>query len=353
MPLTKAMANTSLLRVLRVVADNPLAHAAFLALARRTMKPRRLRFVAIEPINDCNLRCSMCPFDRMTRKKQAMSIELFTKIVDEASAAGVRVTELSGFGEPLLDKRLAERIRYAKSKGMYVFFFTNGTLWTHDKALEILEAGLDRVIFSFDSATAATYEKIRVGADFEQTRANIIGLVRERNQRQLKKPVISINVTLQKHNLKEVAALERQWKGIADNIHFQYVSLTNLTPDNDVALPPKLRIEPTRSYPCGNILGMSVRSDGRVTSCGFDYNSEVILGDLTEQTVEEVWNSEAIAKRNRLHLAGRAYEIERCRRCSFSHMTVFYRFNDILERLGFFHFPTSVVFHNLRGGRAR
>ena len=57
----------------------------------------------------------MCPRGNHTRKQNIMDMELFKKIVDEVAVLDtIREVCLSGFGEPLIDKNLIEKIKYCK-----------------------------------------------------------------------------------------------------------------------------------------------------------------------------------------------------------------------------------------------
>ena len=58
-----------------------------------------------------------------------MDQTLFEQIVDECAVWGCREVHLHNFGEPLLDDRLEDRVRYAKQKGIArVTIFSNGSL---------------------------------------------------------------------------------------------------------------------------------------------------------------------------------------------------------------------------------
>lgn len=339
--------NTSLLRWFKMVADNPLVHRVILFLARRMM-PKSPKILYIEPINSCNLKCVMCPYPLMTRKKETMGMGLFCNIVDQAVKVGIKEIQISHYGEPILDNMLPQRIRYAKSIGLKVVFFTNGTLLTHEKASDILDVGPDRVFFSIDGATKETYEKIRVGANFEKTTANIKDFARERNNRKLKKPIISLNVVLQKDNANEVAQLLKEWKGVADEIFFQHVSHVNPT-QGDVAIPPNLQIQPDSSYPCQNISGLVVLSNGKVAFCSCDYDGDAILGDLTKQSIVEVWNSAPVIRRNRIHFAGKGHEIERCSNCNALYAGGYYWLTRFTKPIWFMHTPIRAIYYKLLG----
>ena len=113
----------------------------------------------------------MCPYPDMTREKVLMSMDLFKKIIDDATTNSIKEVCLNFYNEPLLDPLLFERIKYAKSKGLRVMFNSNGCLLTEEKINALLDSGLDSITFSFDAATKETYEKTRVGGDFEKTKS--------------------------------------------------------------------------------------------------------------------------------------------------------------------------------------
>ena len=67
-------------------------------------------------------------------------------------------------GEPLLHPKVKELIQYAKESGIIeVIINTNGTNLNTKKANELIDSGLDQLIYSFDGGTKETYEKMRPG----------------------------------------------------------------------------------------------------------------------------------------------------------------------------------------------
>lgn len=114
-------------------------------------------YLQIEPTNKCNLNCKMC-----FRKEcpyplnKDMPLSLFKKIVDTFS---LRIIQLSGLGEPLLNKNLFKMIKYASLKGIHVELISNGTLIDGKKAEKIVSSGLKKITVSIDGIN--TYKKIR------------------------------------------------------------------------------------------------------------------------------------------------------------------------------------------------
>ena len=208
--------------------------------------------MSIEPYNVCNLRCIMCPYKEMTRRKESMSMGLFKKIVDNAARIGVKTINLSFYNEPLIDPLLFERIDYVKSKGIKVMFYSNGTVINREKIDKILSNPPDVIIFSFDGATKDVYEKIRIGSRFERTKQNIINLINERNDRKLVLPFIQVNFTVQKDNRKEADIFRKFWGGLANNTDFGIVDnreSNDLIGDMDVKKPGNFKVNLTGVIP--------------------------------------------------------------------------------------------------------
>jgi MoaA/NifB/PqqE/SkfB family radical SAM enzyme len=65
----------------------------------------------------------------------------------------------------MLVKHLPKMIRYLKARGTYVLFNTNGTLLNPKKFQEIIDTGLDELRVSLDAADRENYAAIR-GKDF-------------------------------------------------------------------------------------------------------------------------------------------------------------------------------------------
>jgi len=99
--------------------------------------------IEIETINRCNGVCGFCPvnINRDIRKEQFMDEHLFFKIIDELEQlcfAG-RIALFSN-NEPLLDDRLIPFSKYTREHlpDAQVHLFTNGTLLTIDRFLELI-----------------------------------------------------------------------------------------------------------------------------------------------------------------------------------------------------------------------
>src|ERR671910_929261 len=153
---------------LRRVAEHLLRQQAkpvrrLMLATGRDRSPILPEIVQIESTNICNAKCVFCPRDEMHRKQGIMSFELFTKIVDECAALGITHVRVHNYGEPFVDRKLVDKVRYAKEKGIKeVGMISNGSLITEEVARGMIDAGLDAINISVDAGGRETFERTRV-----------------------------------------------------------------------------------------------------------------------------------------------------------------------------------------------
>src|SRR5690349_3286491 len=128
-------------------------------------------FVQVEPVGQCNLRCTMCAIqfreDGPPDGPPAfMTWEQFERILD--GCRGASELHLQGLGEPLMHPRFFDMVRAATERGLVVSTNSNLTLLTERRADQLLECGLKRLHISIDGARAETYEAIRHKAHFDR-----------------------------------------------------------------------------------------------------------------------------------------------------------------------------------------
>jgi hypothetical protein len=270
----------------------------------RERSPILPEIVQIESTNLCNAKCVFCPRDDMHRTQGIMSFELFRKIVDECADLGIAHVRVHNYGEPFMDRRLSEKVRYAKQKGIReVGMISNGSLITEHVAREIIESGLDAINISVDASGREVFDATRLGLNYDKVIANIERLVRIRAELGRKRPKLILSFVRQNNSTDEQAFIEH-WRGIADKIHI--TDLHNwagtLNRESDV------------NYPCYRPwLTFTVLWDGRVSLCCADFDGRTVLGDLNTATIREIWNAERYVAARRAHLESGGPDI--CRSC--------------------------------------
>lgn len=265
------------------------------------------KIITIEPYNLCNLRCVMCPYSKMKRAKEMMSVELFKRIVSEAKDLGYTTVTMQVYSEPLLDPHLIERIAFVKSLGLKAGFFTNATLLDGKMADALLDSGLDFIKFSVDAGSKDDYDKIRIGGDWERVKGNIISFYKKREERGLAEPKITVFMIKQPSNEKNIATHRTFWSEWSDDVNISVVD--NRADDKPIA-------PHGAAYPCFEPNHPTVLSNGKLVLCCLDYEGEVVLGDLKKQSLNEVLESEEYKRVADLHMSFRGDQIRMCKNCT-------------------------------------
>lgn len=122
----------------------------------------------VEITTRCNLKCSMCVKQKGGGDIVEGSISLQAFKALESAFPYLDAIVLSGIGEPLLHPKLEDFIRNAKKlmpADAWVGFQSNGVLLNEDRALSIIDAGLDKICLSMDAVSYDNFRKIREGGE--------------------------------------------------------------------------------------------------------------------------------------------------------------------------------------------
>lgn len=121
----------------------------------------------------CNFRCSMCLMGQLSDKRPPnMTFEDFKASLDEQY--GLIEVKLQGLGEPLLNKDFFKMAELVVQRDIWARTSTNASLLhVNDNYKKMIDVGLGEIQISIDGATKNTFEKIRVGADFDRIVENV------------------------------------------------------------------------------------------------------------------------------------------------------------------------------------
>ena len=125
--------------------------------------------IFLDVTNICTLKCPLCPtgLGVQGRKKGHMSFSQFKKIIDEIGKYLISI-DLFNWGEPLLNKDVYRMIEYAHQRKILTAISTNFQHFSEGGAEEMISSRLDNRILSIDGASQESYEKYRIGGNFQQ-----------------------------------------------------------------------------------------------------------------------------------------------------------------------------------------
>lgn len=258
----------------------------------------------------------------MTRPTGHMSMDLFRRVIDEAAQHKLESVWLHLFGEPLLNPRFLEYVKYAKrypSLGT-VGFSTNATALSERRAREILDSGVDRLILALDAATPEAYAQAR-GGSFDKTMRNaerFLELHREHGS------TIDVDISLipMKFNATDEGAFRQRW----GRYESEHVSIL-LKPFSDFAGQVEyfgvhgapVVGDPSR-VPCYVLwYSLTIMYNGDVVPCCFDADASMPLGNvLDDGGIEGIWRGVALDRIRAAHRALDFTELPLCAGCEWT-----------------------------------
>jgi len=256
-------------------------------------KVTRLRHAEVryEVTDHCNAACIMCPREihELGRPHGVMDQNKYQKSVDEVAELGCKQIVLTGFGEPLVDKKLEQKVAYAKSLGMRTYIISNASLLTKKRATGLIEAGLDELRVSFYGMTKESYETVMVGLNFDVTMKNLLGFLKLRDEMGTKKPRLELNWLELPENAADTQPFQDYWEPRADAIEIW-------KPHNfgDGRSYRERFDEVALKNTCGRPENgpLQIQWNGEVIPCCYDYNNMIVLGNAFEQPVLDILNGE-------------------------------------------------------------
>jgi len=249
----------------------------------------------------------------MVRKKEFMSMSLFRKIVDECGARGAKKILPFLHGESLLVPGVEDYFRYIRKAAprTHLNLTTNGAKLTAELSeLFLQEDLLDSIIVSIDGGDKKTFEDIRLGLDYDQVHGNVLHFIRRRNELGKSKPTVSIAMVTVEENKATRDQLRMVWQE-ADEVRFSVYFNWAGKLENTGRTPHKVNFcERLYHY-------ITILADGRVAMCCFDSEADYPVGDVTQDTIYEVWHSESFQQK-RKWLYDRDFDrLELCAGCDY------------------------------------
>lgn len=244
--------------------------------------------VRYEVTDHCNASCIMCPRDEHEhgREHGIMDQAMYEKSIDEVTALGAKMVVLTGFGEPMLDKRLEDKVAYAKKKGLSTYFITNGSALTGKRAANLLEAGLDEMRVSFYGMRTESYNAVMQGLDFQKTRDALLAFLAMRDQMGARTKV-QLSYLVLPENESDTDAFREYWEPKVEAL--EVWKPHNFGDGKDYR-------NRTENEAIKNTCGrpengpLQIQWNGEVIPCCYDYNNKIVLGNAFEESVLSILN---------------------------------------------------------------
>ncbi len=181
----------------------------------------------------CNLSCSFCPQAYGKGIDWRMEEPIYRKVLEELYPAA-EIVQLSAFGEPMMTPRLAEKFDDMDRFGVKLEMVTNATLMKGERLIERMAGIMGLLTVSIDGATKATYDSLRIGADFDEVVGNVRAYGRARAALPVaQRALLHFNTILMKRTLPELPAFLRLAKELGGD-HVTVSHLVRMVADESV-----------------------------------------------------------------------------------------------------------------------
>ena len=286
--------------------------------------------ITFEPTTSCNLRCPECPSGKreFTRPTGMLQNDFFKKTIDEIYR---EISYLIFYfqGEPFLNPKFLEMVRYASSKNIYTATSTNAHYLNDEVARKTVESGLSRLIISIDGTTQETYEQYRIGGDLKKVIEGAENIVKWKKELKSRTPHVIFQFLVVKPNEHQINDVEVLAKKIGvDEVRFKtaqmydYVNGNKLIPTIEKYSRYQKQSDGTYAIKnemenhCWRLWHSTVITwDGLVVPCCFDKDAQHQLGDLKTTSFKQLWKGPVYNNFRASVLSSRS-EIDICKNCT-------------------------------------
>ena len=294
-------------------------------------------FLHIDPVNLCNFKCTFCPtgdhdlLEIIGRPKGMMSPLTFEKIIGDlelmVAKYGTKPIEIDLFkdGEPLLNKNLAKMVHIISEKKLAdnIGITTNASILTPKRSRELITSGLQKIKFSIEHINDDGYHKVtQTRVPFNKIYSNIkefwnINL-------DLGSPVkIHSKIVNINYSYEMIKEFKKIFSPIShsvsiDKIHGWSASskkdwqlgINNTIPDEDSSC----RSNQVCHQPF-NLL--TILFNGDLTPCCVDWTHRLVIGNIHDSSLDELWNGSEINKQRTDQILQRISPSSPCFDCSY------------------------------------
>jgi MoaA/NifB/PqqE/SkfB family radical SAM enzyme len=194
-------------------------------LARKAVFERAFKTapnsIMVFPTNLCNALCSFCAYPTNTDPKKAMPNNIAFKVIDDfiAMGGGNVVDFTTNLGDPLIDPHLADKLAYAKQRGVKITrFYTNGILLDRQGLIEKIAPNLDRLHISLPGLDRQNYIEVFRVDKAEKVTRGLVKLAQHKERTGYPKEVyveLRINrpleVVMRDEGMQKIKPLSKLW----------------------------------------------------------------------------------------------------------------------------------------------
>ncbi len=293
-------------------------------------------YATIDITRRCNIQCVGCRYHSPAVNMPSpgdqdimdVSFDLFRKMCNEIKTMGTKTLILMGEGEPFLHPLLCDFVSFAKKLGFHVTLLTNGTLLNKENILSLINSRLDVLKVSLWATSPDGYER-NIHAQNSYKFGNVLDgiklLTYLKTEKRSGLPSVELFHPINRNNFQSIdSVVDVACTVGCDTLSFspfrtrrrELVSLA-LSPDEEISVRLSLLLTKKKLHslsiahniktallrykigeavwkklPC--YIGwfhIRLKVDGTILLCD---SCDLIMGNLKENTLSEIWNNQAI-----------------------------------------------------------
>ncbi len=249
----------------------------------------------VDPSSACNLRCPGCEaHTQPTDERRLLPLHTFDQILPAIKRFGIRLS-LYDSGEPLVNADVFEMVSRGRKAGLATMINSNMTLFRDHHLPQMEQSELTVLSASVDGYTQEDYSQYRKRGQIKhvlQALRSIVALKKKTG----KGPFLEIQVIDFKHLRDKKAEIIEFFNDLGvDRVVWKRESWGFNGEEPNA--------------PAGNrcfwlYTGAMIRPDGKLYPCSGRGFSRLPYGDLTKQSIDEIWNNRIYRFSRKLFTAG-------------------------------------------------
>jgi len=260
----------------------------------------RLRYASLEAGTVCNQACYFCPVSTDPRESHTMSMEFYEDVVRQLSAHKETIEGVSmvQYNEPTVDAQFLERLRLLHRYGLAPAVNSNGTGLTPERVDRIAETGELR----FLSINLSTLNRERYKADrghdhVDVAARNVDYMATKRLAVQAEIMVLGRGDAVHQADFREI---ESRWGGSEFEVKYaEVMDRAGAVDGGDKPAEPIRRLRGCDQTGSRPVEWVHVNPYGQCVVCCQDYHNHYVVGDLREESLEDVLSGEKMARLRR------------------------------------------------------
>ena len=281
----------------------------------------------------CNIKCVFCMHSSKNKcydsiKNKILDFEVLKKTVDEIKLfpSKIKAIHFCGLGEPLINKNLAEMIKYVKQSNICdkVDINSNGILFNKEKTDQIISSGPDYIRISINGLSSEGFKEYTgADVDFEQYVKNLTYLYNNREKTKIYIKILNFMVDTKEK--KEF--FYKVFEPICDNIHIENYNECFLDTEGKEKIDKSnltQRGESLDSQKCcpQPFFKIEILPDGRVVPCS-EAQIPIVVGNVKDDSIVNIWNSSTWNKFRLKMLSGSEFAGKVCSDCVLTKLCSF------------------------------